>query len=57
MITIILNVSIGGRTFTSKTKRSYLLLYWQKNITVKIFNEKRIQKEKYEKKGETKNNK
>ena len=40
-------------TFTFKIKQLYLLPYWQ-NITEKIFNQKRIQKEKYEMKGENK---
>ena len=45
-----------GHTFTFKIKQPYLSSYWQ-NITEIIFNQKRIQKEKYEMKGETKNNK
>ena len=39
-------------TFTFKQKQHYLSLYWQK-YKGKIFNQKRIQKEKYEMKGET----
>lgn len=37
-------VTATGDIFTSKTKRSCLLLYWQKNIIGKNFNKKRIQK-------------
>ena len=46
------NYTHRGRTFTFITKQPYLSFYWQK-YNMKIFNQKIIQKEKYEMKGET----
>ena len=47
-------IPIGGHTFTFKIKTTLLITLLVKNIIGKIFNQKRIQKEKYEMKGENK---
>ena len=43
-------IHIGGILLHLKQKQPYLSLYWQK-YNRKIFNQKRIQKEKYEMKN------
>ena len=51
------NYTHRGHTFTFKNKTTYLSLYWQKYNSKNFNQKKNTKKEKYEMKGENKNNK